>query len=176
MNRFLSVGVGALFGGLPALGIATMQQFAQTRGPNSLKATEDKLAQMVKNGEISGDLLDKLKAFQKRAKEKGTGPRSFLSRLIGGASGGDKKKSDTLTKAVQAGDVTTVEKVSQEEMHSQFKERYAKLIEENQQLSAKIKENEVTALKLLGAIETLEYFTKEEEETASTPPDPVPSE
>jgi len=114
MNRFLSVGVGALFGGLPALGIATMQQFAQTRGPNSLKATEDKLAQMVKNGEISGDLLDKLKAFQKRAKEKGTGPRSFLSRLIGGASGGDKKKSDTLTKAVQAGDVTTVEKVSQE--------------------------------------------------------------
>ncbi|ADO98496.1 hypothetical protein PRSM4_112 [Prochlorococcus phage P-RSM4] len=70
----------------------------------------------------------------------------------------------------------TVEKVSQEEMHSQFKERYAKLIEENQQLSAKIKENEVTALKLLGAIETLEYFTKEEEETASTPPDPVPSE
>ncbi len=114
MNRFLSVGVGALFGGLPALGIATMQQFAQTRGPNSLKATEDKLAQMVKNGEISGDLLDKLKAFQKRAKEKGTGPRSFLSRLIGGASGGDKKKADTLTKAVQAGDVTTVEKVSQE--------------------------------------------------------------
>jgi hypothetical protein len=69
---------------------------------------------MVKNGEISGDLLDKLKAFQKRAKEKGTGPRSFLSRLIGGASGGDKKKADTLTKAVQAGDVTTVEKVSQE--------------------------------------------------------------
>ena len=113
MNRFLSVGVGALFGGLPALGIATMQQFAQTRGPNSLKATEDKLAQMVKNGEISGDLLDKLKAFQKRAKEKGTGPRSFLSRLIGGASGGDKKKADTLTKAVQAGDVATVEKEAQ---------------------------------------------------------------
>jgi len=114
MNRFLSVGVGALFGGLPALGIATMQQFAQTRGPNSLKATEDKLAQMVKNGEISGDLLDKLKAFQKRAKEKGTGPKSFLSRLIGGASGGDKKKADTLTKAVQAGDVATVEKEAQE--------------------------------------------------------------
>ena len=71
----------------------------------------------------------------------------------------------------------TVEKVSQEEMHSQFKERYQKLIEENQQLSAKIKENEVTALKLLGAIETLEYFNlKEEEETASTPPDPVAAE
>ena len=51
------------------------------------------------------------------------------------------------------------------------------MIEENQQLSAKIKENEVTALKLLGAIETLEYFNpKEEEETASTPPDPVAAE
>tara|TARA_R110002012_G_scaffold77370_2_gene196407 strand:- start:602 stop:2764 length:2163 start_codon:yes stop_codon:yes gene_type:complete len=108
MNRFLSVGVGALFGGLPALGIATMQQFAQTKGPNSLKATEDKLAQMVKNGEISGDLLDKLKAFQKRAKQKGTGPRSFLSKLIGGVSEGDSKKADTLTKAVQAGAVNTV--------------------------------------------------------------------
>ena len=63
-----------------------------------------------------------------------------------------------------------IEKVSQAEMHSQFKERYAKLIEENQQLSTKIKENEVTALKLLGAIETLEYF-EEKEETASHPPD-----
>ena len=114
MNRFLSVGVGALFGGLPALGIATMQQFAQTKGPNSLKATEDKLAQMVKNGEISGDLLDKLKAFQKRAKEKGTSPRSFLSRLIGGVSGEDKKKADTLQNALQKGDVPTVNKESQQ--------------------------------------------------------------
>ena len=114
MNRFLSVGVGALFGGLPALGIATMQQFAQTRGPNSLKATEDKLAQMIKNGEISGELLEKLKAFQKRAAELGTGPKSFLSKLIGGASGGDKKKADTLAKALQAGDVSTVENISKE--------------------------------------------------------------
>ena len=82
MNRFLSVGVGMLFGAAPALGIATMQQFAQTKGPNSLQATEAKIAQMVKNGEISGDLLNKLKAFQKRAVEKGTGPKSFLSKLM----------------------------------------------------------------------------------------------
>ena len=41
-----------------------------------------------------------------------------------------------------------VEKVSQDEMLKQFKDRYAALI----------KENEVTALKLQGAIETLEYF------------------
>ena len=51
-----------------------------------------------------------------------------------------------------------VEKVSQDEMLKQFKDRYAALIKENQDLSAKIKENEVTALKLQGAIETLEYF------------------
>ena len=49
---------------------------------------------------------------------------------------------------------TPVEKVSQDEMLKQFKDRYASLIKENQDLSAKIKENEVTALKLLGAIET----------------------
>ena len=61
-----------------------------------------------------------------------------------------------------------IEKVSQAEMHSQFKERYAKLIEENQQLAAKIKENEVTALKLQGAIETLEYYNPE---TMSAPPE-----
>ena len=53
---------------------------------------------------------------------------------------------------------TPVEKVSQDEMLKQFKDRYATLIKENQDLSAKIKENEVTALKLQGAIETLEYF------------------
>ena len=44
----------------------------------------------------------------------------------------------------------TVEKVSQEEMHSQFKERYQKLIEENQQLSAKIKENALRIHNALG--------------------------
>ena len=110
VNRFLSVGVGALFGGVPALGIATMQQLAQTKGPNSLKATEDLIAQKVRSGEISGDLLDKLKAFQKRAKEKGTSPRSFLSKLIEGVSGEDKKKSNTLTKAIQTGAISTVSK------------------------------------------------------------------
>ena len=51
-----------------------------------------------------------------------------------------------------------LEKVSQEEMLSQFKERYQKCIAENQQYASKIKENEVTALKLQGAIEALEYY------------------
>jgi|TARA_Y100000004_G_scaffold19397_1_gene19959 Ni,Fe-hydrogenase III component G len=64
----------------------------------------------------------------------------------------------------------TVEKVSQDEMLTQFKERYTKLIEENQKMAAQIKENEVQALKLQGAIETLEYYSAQEE-TMSHPPD-----
>ena len=66
----------------------------------------------------------------------------------------------------------TVETVSQSEMLAQFKERFSKLIAENQQLANKIKENETTALKLQGAIETLEYYNPEEEEEAmSLPPE-----
>ena len=51
-----------------------------------------------------------------------------------------------------------VEKVSQEQMYSQFKDRYTNLIEENKKLASKIRENEVTALKLQGAIGALEYY------------------
>ena len=61
----------------------------------------------------------------------------------------------------------TIEKVSQEEMLSQFKERLQKVITENQQLAAKIRENESTALKLQGAIETLEYYSETTEESDS---------
>ena len=53
---------------------------------------------------------------------------------------------------------STLEKVSQVEMMRQFKERYAKCIEENNQLASKIRENEATALKLQGALEALEYY------------------
>ena len=49
------------------------------------------------------------------------------------------------------------------ELLGQFKERYQNLIGENQQLAKKIKDNEQTALKLLGAIETLEYLNPSEE-------------
>jgi Ni,Fe-hydrogenase III component G len=70
-----------------------------------------------------------------------------------------------------------VEKVSQEEMLKQFKEQYAGFIKENQELSAKIKQNEVQALKLQGAIETLEYYSAgDEPETMSHPPDPETEE
>lgn len=68
----------------------------------------------------------------------------------------------------------TIEKVTQEEMLRQFSERFNTLRDENQKLAAKIKENEVTLLKLQGAIETLEYYKEEEEEeTMSHPPDEV---
>ena len=55
------------------------------------------------------------------------------------------------------------------ELLGQFKERYQALLGENQQLAKKIKDNEQTALKLLGAIETLEYLNpvEETEETAA---------
>ena len=58
---------------------------------------------------------------------------------------------------------TPVEKISQEQMLKEFKERFQKLITENQQLGQKIKENESQALKLQGAIETLEYYLQEAE-------------
>ena len=58
-----------------------MQQLAQTKGPNSLVAVENLLSQKISSGEISGDLLDKLKEYQERASKKGTSPKGFLSRL-----------------------------------------------------------------------------------------------
>jgi len=51
-----------------------------------------------------------------------------------------------------------VEKVSQETMLAQFKERLQNLVNENQTSAKKIKDNEVVALKLQGAIEALEYY------------------
>ena len=51
----------------------------------------------------------------------------------------------------------TIEKVSQEEMLASFKERLSVIVEENKQLAEKIKQNEITALKLQGAIEALDY-------------------
>jgi len=66
----------------------------------------------------------------------------------------------------------TIERVSQDEMLSNFKERLTGLLEENKKKAEEIKQNEITALKLQGAIEALEYYNQPEpEETASHPPD-----
>tara|TARA_B100000212_G_C27288109_1_gene496062 strand:+ start:430 stop:645 length:216 start_codon:yes stop_codon:yes gene_type:complete len=61
-------------------------------------------------------------------------------------------------------DVT--ETANQDELLEQFRTRYQNLIAENQDLGKKIKDNEATALKLLGAIETLEYLKPKPEETS----------
>lgn len=65
------------------------------------------------------------------------------------------------------------EKVSQEEMLKQFKDRLQGLQTENKTLADKIRDNEGIALKLLGAIEALSYYLEEteEEETMSLPPE-----
>jgi hypothetical protein len=50
----------------------------------------------------------------------------------------------------------------------QFKARYEAIVAENQQLVAKIKENEQIALKLQGAMETIQYLNPETAETPET--------
>ena len=59
--------------------------------------------------------------------------------------------------------VDVTEQKTPEELTAEFKQRYSDLINENQSLAKKIKDNEQTALKLLGAIETLEYLNPPEE-------------
>lgn len=66
-------------------------------------------------------------------------------------------------------DVT--EQRSSEELLEEFRNRYSALAEETRKLQAKIRENENTGLKLMGAIETLEYLlnpTDTEEEGTQT--------
>ena len=52
----------------------------------------------------------------------------------------------------------------------EFKDRYSNIQKETQQLQGKIRENESTALKLLGAIETLEYLNPPVAEEPVTAP------
>ena len=65
------------------------------------------------------------------------------------------------------------ETVDQDELLGQFKERYNNLVQENNKLSKQIKDNEAAALKLLGAIETLEYLNPSET-TEETAPEETP--
>ena len=69
-----------------------------------------------------------------------------------------------------------VEKVSQETMLQQFRDRFNAANEENKQLSEKIKQNEVVALKLQGAIEALEYYQDNPPTGSDIPADDVASE
>ena len=54
--------------------------------------------------------------------------------------------------------VDVKEQQAPEDLLGSFKSRYQNLLDENEKLSNQIRENETTALKLLGAIETLEYL------------------
>jgi hypothetical protein len=64
-------------------------------------------------------------------------------------------------------DVTEVQDADQ--LLASFKERYARLAQETKEMQDKIRQNEQTGLKLMGAIETLEYLnpTEDEEEEES---------
>jgi hypothetical protein len=67
--------------------------------------------------------------------------------------------------------VEVTETMDQDKLLGQFRERYQALVNQNKELSQQIKNNEAQALKLLGAIETLEYLNppeeaEEEEESA----------
>lgn len=62
------------------------------------------------------------------------------------------------------------ETMDQTELLANFRERYTNLINQNKELTQTIKNNEAQALKLLGAIETLEYLGQPEgEQSAETP-------
>jgi len=67
--------------------------------------------------------------------------------------------------------VDVKENKAPEELLGEFKDRYQSILGENQQLAKKIKDNEQTALKLLGAIETLEYLNPPEETEETVPAD-----
>lgn len=57
----------------------------------------------------------------------------------------------------------TIERTSPEELLDDFTKQYNTLLQENEGLAKKIKENEITILKLAGAIETLNYLNQPEE-------------
>ena len=60
--------------------------------------------------------------------------------------------------------VAVTEQMPPEQLLGDFKSRYDGLIKQNQELQRQIKQNETQALKLLGAIETLEYLQPPQEE------------
>ena len=60
--------------------------------------------------------------------------------------------------------VDVTEQMPPELLLGDFKSRYDGLIKQNQELQRQIKQNETQALKLLGAIETLEYLQPPQEE------------
>tara|TARA_A200000113_G_scaffold46135_1_gene37513 strand:- start:816 stop:1043 length:228 start_codon:yes stop_codon:yes gene_type:complete len=61
------------------------------------------------------------------------------------------------------------EVIDQDKLLGDFKDRYKRLIEDNQRMAKMIRSNEQQALKLQGAIETLEYCLGTENEAEPAP-------
>ena len=61
------------------------------------------------------------------------------------------------------------EVIDQDKLLGDFKDRYKRLIEDNQRMAKMIRNNEQQALKLQGAIETLEYCLGTENEAEPAP-------
>tara|TARA_B100000131_G_C18123137_1_gene613673 strand:+ start:3627 stop:3860 length:234 start_codon:yes stop_codon:yes gene_type:complete len=59
--------------------------------------------------------------------------------------------------------VDVTEQLPPEELLAQFRSRYEGILQQNKELAQTIKQNETQALKLLGAIETLEYLNPPDE-------------
>ena len=60
--------------------------------------------------------------------------------------------------------VDVTEQLPPDELLAQFRSRYEGILQQNKELAQTIKQNETQALKLLGAIETLEYLNPPEED------------
>jgi len=65
--------------------------------------------------------------------------------------------------------VDVTEQLPPEELLAQFRQRYEGILQQNKELAQTIKQNETQALKLLGAIETLEYLNPPEVEEEKSP-------
>ncbi len=102
LNRFLVPIVGTLFGGLPALAIAGMQQYNLANGPYSLKRTEELLSQKFSN--LDEKQRERLTAARKIVKEKGVTGFSLVKNIIQKISGKkDSPEENALDKAIASG-------------------------------------------------------------------------
>ena len=99
MAKFASYGAGLLFGPLIGVGIGLAQQWSIKNGPNSFVNTEKRLAELISKGELKdAGLIKRITDARKRAKEKGVGPVSLLSKIAEKLGLSKGPNADILTK------------------------------------------------------------------------------
>tara|TARA_A100001515_G_scaffold75930_1_gene60384 strand:+ start:213 stop:2276 length:2064 start_codon:yes stop_codon:yes gene_type:complete len=99
MAKFASYGAGLLFGPLIGVGIGLAQQWSIKNGPNSFVNTEKRLAELISKGELKdAGLIKRITDARKRAKEKGVGPVSLLSKISEKLGLSKGPNADILTK------------------------------------------------------------------------------